>query len=308
MTGSGSVQNPSVKNGAQHIQSVRDGRSVYLSGELREEGSEHCAYGEGVGWAGALYDYQSSPDNLERMTFDIGGGRRVNRSWQLPRSYNELVERRKALVEWAEVSCGFLGRSPDHVASSMSGMMMGIEVLDRHDEKRGHAFREWFDYVRNNDMFLTYVINNVQGDRSKAFGDQGKGAEDMVAHIVDQDASGITIRGAKLFATSAIMANEIFVSSGQPLKPGEEHLAFSCALPMGTKGVNLLSRKSFEANAVSEYDNPLSFRFDENDALVFFDDVKVPWERVFVLVATDMCRPQLHHPPPHLSPNYPPPT
>ena len=96
----------------------------------------------------------------------------------------------------------------------MSGMMMGIEVLDRHDEKRGRAFREWFDYVRHNDMFLTYVINNVQGDRSKAFGDQGKGAEDMVARIVDQDSSGITIRGAKLFATSAIMANEIFVSSG----------------------------------------------------------------------------------------------
>src|SRR5258708_17985004 len=123
----------------------------------------------------------------------------------------------------------------------MSGKMMGIEVLDPHDEKRARAFREWVDYVRNNDMFLTYVINNVQGDRSKAFGDQGKDAENMVAHIVDQDASGITIRGTNLFATNAIIANDIFVSSGQPLKPGEEHLAFSCALPMGTKGVNLLS-------------------------------------------------------------------
>src|SRR5260370_11775142 len=304
MTGSGSVQNPSVKNGAQHIQSVRDGRSVYLNGKLIHEVSDHPAYRNAVASGGALYDYQYSPDNLERMTFDIGGGRRVNRSWQLPRSYNELVERRKALVEWAEVSCGFLGRSPDHVRASMPCVMMGIEVLDRPDEKRGRFFREWFDYVRNNDMFLTYVINNVQGDRSKAFGDQGKGAEDMVAHIVDQDASGITIRGAKLFATSAIMANEIFVSSGQPLKPGEEHLAFSCALPMGTKGVNLLSRKSFEANAVSEYDNPLSFRFDENDALVFFDDVKVPWERVFVLRDTDMCRAQLHDTPAHVYQNY----
>jgi 4-hydroxyphenylacetate 3-monooxygenase len=304
MTGSGSRETLSVKNGAQHIQSVRDGRSVYLNGKLIHDVSEHPAYRNAVASAGALYDYQSMPDNLERMTFDIGGGRRVNRCWQLPRSYDELVQRRKALVEWAEVSCGFLGRSPDHVASSMSGIMMGIEVLDRHDEKRGHAFREWFDYVRNNDMFLTYVINNVQGDRSKAFGDQGKGAEDMVARIVDQDSSGITIRGAKLFATSAIMANEIFVSSGQPLKPGEEHLAFSCALPMATKGINLLSRKSFEANAVSEYDNPLSFRFDENDALVFFDDVKVPWERVFVLRDTDMCRAQLHDTPAHVYQNY----
>ena len=304
MTDSGSRETLSVKNGAQHIQSVRDGRSVYLNGKLIHDVSEHPAYRNAVASAGALYDYQSLPDNLERMTFDIGGGRRVNRCWQLPRSYDELVQRREALVEWAELSCGFLGRSPDHVASSMSGMMMGIEVLDRHDEKRGHAFREWFAYARQNDMFLTYVINNVQGDRSKAFGDQGKGAEDMVARIVDQDSSGITIRGAKLFATSAIMANEIFVSSGQPLKPGEEHLAFSCALPMATKGINLLSRKSFEANAVSEYDNPLSFRFDENDALVFFDDVKVPWERVFTLRDTDMCRAQLHDTPAHVYQNY----
>jgi 4-hydroxyphenylacetate 3-monooxygenase len=304
MTNPGLPQSGSVKNGAEHIESVRDGRAVYLNGTLVHDVSVHPAYRNAVASAGALYDYQSRSENVERMTFDVGGGRRVNRCWQLPRSYAELAERRKALVEWAEVSCGFLGRSPDHVASSMSGMMMGIEVFDNHDEKRGRAFRGWYDHARKNDLFLTYVINNVQGDRSKAFGDQGKNAEDMVARIVDEDASGLTIRGAKLFATSAIMANEIFVSSGQPLKPGEEHLAFSCALPMGTRGLNLLSRKSFEASAVSEYDNPLSSRFDENDALVFFDDVKVPWERVFVLRNTDMCRAQLHDTPAHVYQNY----
>jgi 4-hydroxyphenylacetate 3-monooxygenase len=293
-----------VKDGARHIQSVRDARSVYLDGKRVGDVSVHPAYRHAVASAGALYDYQAHPDNVERMTFDLGGGHRVNRAWQLPKSYAELVERRKALVEWAEVSCGFLGRSPDHVASSMSGMMMGIEVFDSFDAKRGRAFRDWYDYARKSDLFLTYVINNVQGDRSKAFGSQGKGAEDMVARIVDEDASGITIRGAKLFATSAIMANEIFVGSGQPLRPGEEHLAFSCALPMDTKGLKLLSRKSFEASAPNEYDNPLAYRYDENDALVFFDDVKVPWDRVFHLRNTDMCRAQLHDTPAHVYQNY----
>src|SRR5260370_20169005 len=112
MTGSGSMENPSVKNGAQHIQSVRDGRSVYLNGKLIHDVAEHPAYRNAVASAGALYDYQSRPDNLERMTFDIGGGRRVNRCWQLPHSYDELVERRKALVEWAEIFFGILRRSP----------------------------------------------------------------------------------------------------------------------------------------------------------------------------------------------------
>jgi 4-hydroxyphenylacetate 3-monooxygenase len=294
----------SVKNGAEHIQSVRDGRAVYVDGELVRDVSVHPAYRNAVASAGALYDHQAAPENVERMTFDIGGGRRVNRCWQLPRTYGDLIERRKALVEWAELSCGFLGRSPDHVASSVSGMRMGLDVFERHDERGARAFRDWYDHVRKNDLFLTYVINNVQGDRSKAFGDQGIDADDMVARIVDENASGITIRGAKLFATSAIMANELFVGSGQPLKPGEEHLAFSCALPMNAKGLKMLSRKSFEASAVSEYDNPLSSRFDENDALIFFDDVEVPWERVFFLRNTDMCRAQLHDTPAHIYQNY----
>jgi 4-hydroxyphenylacetate 3-monooxygenase len=73
---------------------------------------------------------------------------------------------------------------------------------------------------------------------------------------------------------------------------------------MGTKGLKMLSRKSFEASAVNEYDNPLAYRYDENDALVFFDDVKVPWERVFLLRNTDMCRAQLHDTPAHVYQNY----
>jgi hypothetical protein len=101
----------------------------------------------------------------------------------LPRSYAELVERRKALVEWAELTGGFLGRSPDHVASSVSGMMMGIEVFDRHDPKRAERpSATGTNTPAASDLFLTYVINNVQGDRSKAFGDQGERAGHGRAH------------------------------------------------------------------------------------------------------------------------------
>ena len=107
-----------------------------------------------------------------------------------------------------------------------------------------------------------------------------------------------------MLGTSSIMANEVFVANLQPLKPGEEALAFSCALPMNTKGLRVLSRKSYEAAAVSVFDNPLSSRFDENDALMFFDDVKVPWERLFVYRDTDACRAQFHDTPGHAYQNY----
>ena len=73
---------------------------------------------------------------------------------------------------------------------------------------------------------------------------------------------------------------------------------------MNAKGLRVLSRKSYEAHAVSVFDNPLSARFDENDALMYFDDVKVPWDRVFVYRDTDMCRAQFHDTPGHAYQNY----
>jgi 4-hydroxyphenylacetate 3-monooxygenase len=178
---------------------------------------------------------------------------------------------------------------------------MGIEVFQKHNEKCAKAFTDYFEEASRNDYFLTYVIINPQAERGKDWGEQ---AQDLVAGIVDEDSAGITIRGAKMLGTSSIMANEVFVANLQPLKPGEERLAFSCALPMSTKGLRVLSRKSYEASAVSVFDNPISSRFDENDALMYFDDVKVPWERVFVYKDTDMCRAQFHDTPGHAYQNY----
>jgi 4-hydroxyphenylacetate 3-monooxygenase len=290
------------KTGAEHLQSLKDGRTIYIDGALVRDVTTHPAYRNAVASAAFLYDYQARSENIELMTFlPEGGMRRVNRCWQMPRSYDELVMRRRALQAWAGVSCGFMGRSPDHVASTLIGQRMGIEVFAKHGPARAKALADYADHAARNDLFLTYVIVNPQADRSK---DQGEQAEELIAQIVDEDAAGLTIRGAKMLGTSSIMANEVFVANLQPLKPGEEALAFSCALPMNSAGLRVLSRKSYEAHAVSVYDNPLSARFDENDALLYFDNVKVPWERVFVHRDIDMCRAQFHDTPCHILQNY----
>ena len=291
-----------VKTGAEHLASLRDGRNVYLNGKKVDDVTTHPAFRNSCASAAELYDFQARPENIELMTYlPEGGTRRINRSWSLPRNLEEMVQRRKALQAWAGVSYGFLGRSPDHLASALVGQSVGMDVWNKYDPKRAKAMQDYFQYASRNDLFLTYVIINPQADRSKDWGDQ---VDELVAQVVDEDSEGLTIRGAKMLGTSSIMANEVFVANLQPLKAGEEKLAFSCALPMGTKGLKVLSRKSYEQHAVSVYDNPLSARFDENDALMYFDDVKVPWDRVFVHNNVEMCFNQFHGTPGHVFQNY----
>ena len=291
-----------VKDGAAHLRALDQDREVYLDGERIARVADHPAFANSCRSAAALYDFQAASENVERMTFETGTGRRVNRAWQMPRNHAALIERRKALTAWAELHGGFLGRSPDHLASSITGQMMGIEVFERHGARFAKALRGYYEHARDNDLYLSYVIVNPQGDRSKAWGDQP--SEDLTMRVVDEDGEGVTVRGAKMLGTGAVMAEELFVANLQPLQPGEERFAVSFALPLDTRGLKILSRKSYEASAAGPWDNPLSHRFDENDSVVYFDDVRVPWERVFLRGDTDMCRAQFHDTPGHVFQNY----
>jgi 4-hydroxyphenylacetate 3-monooxygenase len=181
-------------------------------------------------------------------------------------------------------------------------MMMAPQVFEAYDPARAKALADYFVYARDADLFLTYVIINPQADRSKAAHAQADPY--LTAGIVDQDSTGLTLRGAKMLATSGIMANEVFVSCIQPLGPGDEKYAVSLALPMNAPGLKILSRKSYEEASPSIFDNPLASRFDENDAVIYFDDVKVPWDRVFIAGDTAMVSKQFHATPAHVLQNY----
>ncbi len=292
-----------IKNAKEHIASLQDNREVYLNGKQVEDPTTHPAFAQAISTAASLYDFQAHPDNADLMTFKSPtSGRRVNRAWQMPTSYEELVQRRRALVTWAEQHGGFMGRSPDHLASAITGQIMGLEVFEAYDPARAKAYWDYYVYARDNDIFLTYVIINPQTDRSKAVGEQDD--DTPMVKIVDEDAEGVTVRGAKMLGTSSIMANEIFVAHLQPLQPSEEDYAISFAVPMDISGLKVVSRKSYEQHAVSEFDNPMAARYDENDAIMFFDDVKVPWDRIFVHRSPDMCRAQFHETPGHIFQNY----
>ena len=121
------------KDTAEHLASLEDGRAVWMDGARVEDPARHPAFRNAVRSAAGLYGYQADPANLEAMTFPSPTtGRRVNRAWQMPASHEELVRRREALTAWAECHAGFMGRAPDHLASAVTGQIMGLEVFEAH--------------------------------------------------------------------------------------------------------------------------------------------------------------------------------
>jgi len=291
------------KTGADHLQSLRDGREVYLRGKQIDDITTHPAFRNAVQTAASLYDMQASPEFEQLLTYESPKtGERVNRAWQLPKSYEELVDRRKALSKWQEPHLGFLGRSPDHVASCIAAMYMSANVYDEYDPARGKAVRDYYEHARDNDLYLTYTIINPQADKTKSVHEQHDPF--LTLGVVDEDREGITVRGAKMLATSGVMANEVFVSGVQPLQPGDERYAVSFAIPMNSKGLRNLARRSYEESALSTFDHPLSSQFDESDGVLYFDDVKVPWDRVFINQDIAMLQRQFHGTPVHVYQNY----
>lgn len=292
-----------IKTGKQHVSELRDGRQIFLDGALVEDVTTSPAFRRTVASVADLYDFQARPENRDLMTYETSeDGARANRIWQLPASCADLVERRRGLEAWTELHAGFLGRAPDHVASCIAGMYMGRDVFRDYDPQRAKALEDYYRHARDNELYLTYTIINPQADRSKGAHEQQD--QFLAAGVVDEDAEGLTIRGAKMLATGGIMANEVFVTCIQPLREGEERYAVSFAVPMNAKGLKILSRKSYEAAATSVFDNPLASRFDENDAVLYFDDVKVPWERVFINQDTAMTMRQFQATPAHVYQNY----
>ncbi len=162
------------KTGAEHIASLRDGRTVYIDGQLVPDVTTHPAFRNAVHSAGALYDYQAQPENIELMTFKPdGSNRRVNRAWQMPHTYEEMVQRRKALQAWTRVHYGFMGRSPDHVASALVGQRMGIDIFKKHSPDRAKAFIGLFRLRHQKRYFSHLRDHQPSGGAGEGLGSTG---------------------------------------------------------------------------------------------------------------------------------------
>lgn len=281
-----------VRNGKQYVESLKDNRRIYINGEAVEDVTTHPAFSGITQSFAKLYDLAADPKN--DMTYTTEDGTTANKVFMIPRSREDLAVRRRAITQWAEATCGFAGRSPDHVAGFLAGFASYPEVFGEYKQN----VLDFYKYARDEDLFVTYVIIPPQVDRSKAAHEQEE--KYLPVGVLEEREDGIIVRGSQMLGTSSAVSNYLFVSCITPLRPGDEDYAISFVVPMNASGLKLYPRPSYAMGKESVYDYPLSTQFDESDSLMVFDDVFIPWKHVFVYKNIEATRDQFHKTPAHV--------
>lgn len=268
-----------MRSGAEYLASLKDSRRIYLDGAPVEDVAHHPAFAPIAHTIAELFDIAASPDT-EMTCTDPATGATVNRLFSPPRSRDDLVAFRRAATTWARHTHGWVGRSPDHVGAFLAGFSMHPEafVTGKHDfAKNVAAFHK---RVLAENLYLSYAI--IPPQVSRATTAHAWEGELIQAGVAEERSDGIVVRGAQMLATGGAVADEIFVSCIKPLGPEDTDFAISFAVPVGAQGLKLYCRRPYAPSATSAYDYPLTTRYDETDALLVFDDVFIPWDRVFV--------------------------
>ena len=209
------------------------------------------------------------------MSYD-DNGKRFSSYFLKARNRADLAKRTETHRKLSEASYGLLGRSPDYIASFVTGMNLKPEIFG----KFANNVTAYYDFMRRNDSYAAHAIVSPQAARDPAFY-EGKNLPNPSLRVIREEDDGVVVSGMKMLATGAILADEIWIGNILPLAPEAKAESVTFAVPCNHPGVSLWSRKPF-GNVANEFEGPLSFRFDETDAMVMFDHVKVPWERVFV--------------------------
>jgi len=292
-----------MRTGAEYIESLRDARTVFVGGERAADVTEHPAFRAAVRSIAQLYDLAAAPEHRDVMTFPSPAtGAPVNMAFLLPRTPADLAARRRAHRLWAEATFGLMGRSPDHVPGFITGFALRPDLFAQGGARFGEHVVRYHAYLRDHDLYASYVIIPPIVDRSKPA--HGQDDPTLYAGVVEERSDGIVVSGAQMLGTGAAISNEVFVSCINPLQPGDENYALSFAVPAAAPGLRMIVRRPYAETAPSVYDYPLSSRFDETDALVVFDRVFVPWERVFIYRNVALTRAQFYDTPGHLLGNF----
>ncbi len=277
-----------LKTGKDHLEGLRDGRTIYIGSEKVTDVTTHPAFAHAAQTIADMFDAKREKKNLDLFSYEEDGERYS--MWYLrAKTKDDLRRRMRCHKAIADMTYGMMGRSPDHVSGFVTGMSTAPEVFDTDTHKFSANLLNYYDYCRKNDTYSTYAVLPPQAARNPDFYTRQNLPVPTLQVVAEKD-NGIVISGMKMLATSGVFCDEIWIGNLLPLAPNQVKEAVTCAVPVNAEGLTLWSRQAIARNAANEFDSPLTWRYDETDSMVICDKVFVPWERVFVLGDATLAR------------------
>lgn len=282
-----------IRTGEQYIQGLRDEREIWTLGKRVVDVTSEPGMDRGVKTLADFMDNQHQPEKCDVLTYLAADGKRCAMSFKTPKSVEDVKARGAAFYEWAKWSNGMFGRTPDYKNASLMAFASAPDFLAQGNKGPGgdvmaQNMLDFYNYVRTNDRVLTHTLVNPAVNHAQAA--SGKYSEKVALQVVKETDEGIIVNGARLLATLGPLADEIEVFPSTVLKGSDENIpfAFAFAIPIATKGLKLFCRDTYD-HGKSNFDAPLSSRYEEMDAVVIFDNVLVPWNRVFMYGQPELC-------------------
>ena len=262
---------------SEYLDSLRDGREIWIYGERVKDVTTHPAFRNTVRMLARLYDalHDERKDIICTPT-DTGNGGCTHKFFKAPKSVEDMVGGRDAIAEWARVTYGWMGRAPDYKAAFLATLGGNPDFYKPFDENA----RRWYKKVNDEVTFVNHAIVNPPVDRNKSL----EGVRDVYMHVEKETDGGLIISGAKVVATTSTLTHYNFIANNGLLPIKTKDFAFVCIVPNDSPGLKRYCRPSYEMTAAamgSPFDYPLSSRLDENDSIIVFDKVFVPYENVF---------------------------
>ena len=261
----------------EFMESLRDGREIWIYGERVKDVTTHPAFRNTVRMLARLYDALHDQRKSTLCTdTDTGSGGYTHKLQGPARNAEEMVGARDAIAEWARVTYGWMGRSPDYKAAFLATLGANPDFYKPFEENA----RRWYKKVQEEVTFVNHAIVNPPVDRNKELSE----VRDVYMHVEKETDGGLIVSGAKVVATTSTLTHYNFIANNGALPIKTKDFAFVCIVPTDAPGVKLFCRPSYEMTAAamgSPFDYPLSSRLDENDSIIVFDKVFVPWENVF---------------------------
>jgi 4-hydroxyphenylacetate 3-monooxygenase len=267
------------RTGSEFLAGLKSQRDIWVGDEKVTDVAAHPAFAGAARTMAQIFDLQHEAAETCLMP-DPETGEPINVSHIIPRSKQDLERRHRSLQRTAEVTVGLMGRTPDYMNVTFAGFAGRSDEWAIKGNDRGAAnLVAYQKMLRRKDLSLTHTIIHPTID--KAQGDAPAPGNDVALHKVADTEHGVVVRGARILATLAPFADELAVYPAMPLSEGADAYALSFCIPLGTPGLKFLCRDSCSTRT-SQFDHPLSSRFDEQDAFVIFDEVEVPRDRLFI--------------------------